>query len=133
MTSSHSVLVVPQSPGRGSRADLLENDSLSWASSTLLSECVIISDQGYSLRVIHVLVGKGIAHVQTLGEGSGSGPHVSSDSCLTGSSGLEWMSPTVVDCQTSVLWFHCTRTRSADPRAQTRRQASIFTAALRFG
>ena len=40
-------------------------------STTLLSECVTISNQGYSLRVIHVHVGEGIAHVQALGEGSG--------------------------------------------------------------
>ena len=48
------------------------------ASTMLLSECVTISDQGYSLRVIHVLV-EGIAHVQALGDGSGSGPRVSSE------------------------------------------------------
>ena len=32
----------------GFKADLLENDALSWASSALLSECVTTSDQGYS-------------------------------------------------------------------------------------
>ena len=42
----------------------------------LLSECVTISDQGCSFRVIHVPVGEGIAHVRALGEGSGSGPRV---------------------------------------------------------
>ena len=34
------------------------------ACTMLLSECVAISDQCYSLRVIHVLVGEGIARVQ---------------------------------------------------------------------
>ena len=39
------------------------------ASTTLLSECVTISDQGCSLRIIHVDVAEGIAHVQALREG----------------------------------------------------------------
>ena len=50
-----------------SRADRLVNGSLS-ASATLLSECVTISDQGCSLRVIQVLVVEGIARVQALRE-----------------------------------------------------------------
>ena len=72
----------------GSRADRLEKDSVS-ESTMLLSECVTISDQGHCLRVIHVLVGEGIAHVQALGEGLGSGLRVSPDLCLTGSCGFE--------------------------------------------
>ena len=54
----------------GSRADRLENDSLS-ARTMLLSECVTISDQGHCLRLIHV------------------GLRVSPDLCLAGSSGFE--------------------------------------------
>ena len=70
------------------RADRLEKDSLApMASTTLLSECVTISDQGCSLRVIHVHVSEGIARVQTLKEGLGSGPRVPSILCLTGSFG----------------------------------------------
>ena len=34
------------------------------------------------------------------------------------------MSPSVVDCQTSVPWSHCGGAHSADPRTQTRRHAS---------
>ena len=75
-------------------------------------ECVTISDQGYSLRVIHVHVGEGIAHVLAPGEVSGSVPRVSSDFCLTCCSGFEQMSQTVVDCQTSVPWSHCGGTSS---------------------
>ena len=94
-------------------------------STTLLSECVTMSDQRCSLRVIHVLVGEGIARVQALREGLGSGTRVSSNLCLAGPSGFEWLSPTVVDCQTSVLCFHCGRTHSADPRTRTCCQASF--------
>ena len=38
------------------------------ASTMILSECVTISGQGYTLRVIHVFVGEGVAHVLALGE-----------------------------------------------------------------
>ena len=50
-----------------SRADQLEKDSLS-ASTVHLFDCFTISDQGHSLRVIHVLVGEGIARVHALRE-----------------------------------------------------------------
>ena len=50
-----------------SRAVRLAKDSHS-AITVLLSECVTISDQGQSLRVIHVRVGEGIARVQALRE-----------------------------------------------------------------
>ena len=66
------------------------------ASATLLSDRVAASDQAQSLRVIHALAGERNTRVQALGEGPGSGPRVSSDLCLTGLSGLEWMSPNVV-------------------------------------
>ena len=69
----------------------------------LLSECVTVSDPGHGLRVIHVLVVEGIAHVQALREGSRSGLSMYH--------------------QTSAS--HCGTTRSADPRTQTRLQASF--------
>ena len=52
------------------------------ASATILSECVAASDQPNSLRVIHALAGESITRVHALG--SGSGPRVSSNLCLTG-------------------------------------------------
>ena len=41
------------------------------------------------------IVGEGIAHIHALRERLGSGLRVSSNLCLTGPSGFEWMSPTV--------------------------------------
>ena len=61
MTSSHSVT------GRSSGSWLSVQGLIGWrkarshASTMPLSECVAVSDQGCSLRVIHVRVGEGIA------------------------------------------------------------------------
>ena len=86
-----------------------------------LYERVVVSDKGDSIRVIHVLVGESIAHVQALREGFGSGPRVSSDLCLTGPSGVR---EDESDCRGVSNVCPVGSTHAADPRTQTRRHAS---------
>ena len=130
MSSSRSVTDRSTNSWPGFKAGLLVNDLLSWASSMLLSECVTISDQGCSPRVIHVPVSEGIAHVQALREGWGSGSRVSSDLCLPGCSGES-------DCRGTASLSSLTACStmsffSVERALRTTRLRSVFTHFNRF-